>query len=86
MYEHGFKAGDRIGIIGKGGLGHLAIQMTSRMGMEAEVFGGTDSKREEALKFGAREFDATKGVSKSENIEPVDCLLITTSVLLDLSL
>ena len=86
MYEHGFKAGDRIGIIGIGGLGHLAIQMASKMGFEAVVFSGTESKREEALQFGAKEFYATKGVEKFENIEPVDCLLITTSELPDLSL
>ncbi|KIW26622.1 uncharacterized protein PV07_06441 [Cladophialophora immunda] len=86
LYEHGFKAGDRIGIIGIGGLGHLAIQFASKMGMEAVVFSGTESKKEEAFRFGAREFYATKGVTKFEGIEPVDCLLITTSVLPDLSL
>ena len=56
------------------------------MGMEAVVFSGTESKREEAFKFGASEFHATKGDSKFENIEPVDALLITTSVLPDFSL
>ncbi|KIW75373.1 hypothetical protein Z517_10114 [Fonsecaea pedrosoi CBS 271.37] len=86
LYENGFKAGDRIGIIGIGGLGHLAIQFVSKMGMEAVVFSGTESKKEEAFQFGAREFYATKGVTKFEGIEPVDCLLITTSVLPDLSL
>ncbi|OAP56602.1 hypothetical protein AYL99_08714 [Fonsecaea erecta] len=86
LYEHGFKAGDRIGIIGIGGLGHLAIQFASKMGMEAVVFSGTESKKEEALQFGAREFYGTRGVTKFEGIEPVDCLLITTSVLPDLSL
>ncbi|OAG43327.1 hypothetical protein AYO21_02264 [Fonsecaea monophora] len=86
LYENGFKAGDRIGIIGMGGLGHLAIQFVSKMGMEAVVFSGTESKKEEAFQFGAREFYATKGVTKFVGIEPVDCLLITTSVLPDLSL
>jgi len=86
LYENDFKAGDRIGIIGIGGLGHLAIQMVSKMGMEAVVFSGTESKKDEAFKFGASEFYATKGVEKFEKIEPVDCLLITTSVLPDLSL
>ena len=56
------------------------------MGMEAVVFSGTESKRQEARQFGASEFYATKGVTKFEGIEPVDCLLITTSVLPDLSL
>jgi hypothetical protein len=56
------------------------------MGMEAVVFSGTEAKRDEALGFGATEFYSTKGVSTFEGIEPVDCLLITTSVLPDLSL
>ncbi|OAL19713.1 hypothetical protein AYO22_09519 [Fonsecaea multimorphosa] len=86
LYEQGFKAGDRIGIVGIGGLGHLAIQFVSKMGMEAVVFSGTESKKEEAFQFGAKEFYATKGVTKFEGIEPVDGLLITTSVLPDLSL
>ncbi|EXJ75524.1 uncharacterized protein A1O5_00030 [Cladophialophora psammophila CBS 110553] len=86
LYKHGFKAGDRIGIIGVGGLGHLAIQFASKMGREAVVFSGTEFKKEEAFQFGAKEFYATKGVTKFEGIEPVDCLLITTSVLPDLSL
>jgi D-arabinose 1-dehydrogenase-like Zn-dependent alcohol dehydrogenase len=86
LYEHGFKAGDRIAILGIGGLGHLAIQMVSKMGMEAVVFSGTESKREEAMQFGAREFYATKGVTKFEGVEKVDGLLITTSVLPDMSL
>ena len=56
------------------------------MGMEAVVFSGTDSKREEAIRLGASEFYTTKGVTKFEGIEPVDGLLITTSVLPDFSL
>ena len=66
--------------------GHLAIQMVSKMGMEAVVFSGTESKKQEAFEFGASEFYATKGVNKFEGIEAVDCLLITTSVLPDLSM
>jgi D-arabinose 1-dehydrogenase-like Zn-dependent alcohol dehydrogenase len=60
--------------------------MVSKMGMEAVVFSGTESKKEEAFQFGASEFYATKDVTKFEGIEPVDCVLITTSVLPDLSL
>ncbi|KIW98370.1 uncharacterized protein Z519_00030 [Cladophialophora bantiana CBS 173.52] len=56
------------------------------MGMEAVVFSGTESKKGEAFGFGAKEFYATKGVTKFEGIEPVDCILITASVLPDLSL
>jgi len=86
LYEHGFRAGDRIGVIGVGGLGHLAIQFASKMGMDVVVFSTTESKKDEAFKFGATEFHTTKGVKKFDGTEPVDHLLITTSALPDFSL
>jgi D-arabinose 1-dehydrogenase-like Zn-dependent alcohol dehydrogenase len=86
LYEHGMRAGDRIGIVGFGGLGHLAIQFVAKMGMEAVVFSRTDSKKSEAFGFGASEFHATKGVKDFKGVKPIDHLLITTSVLPDLTL
>ena len=56
------------------------------MGMEAVVFSGTESKRDEAIKFGASEFHVTKGISKFEGVKPVDHLLITSSELPDFAL
>lgn len=71
---------DRVGIIGVGGLGHLAIQFASKMGCEVVVFSQTDSKKEEAFKLGATEFVATKGVKELQVSGPIDHLLVTTSV------
>jgi len=70
---------DRIGIIGVGGLGHLAIQYAAKMGCEAVVFSGTTSKKEEAEKLGATEFVATKGASKLELEKKIDHLLVTSA-------
>ena len=86
LYQHGLKAGDRVGIVGIGGLGHLAIQFASKMGADVVVFSSTDSKKEEAIKFGANEFIATKGLTKFEGVKPIDFLLITTSVQPDYAL
>jgi len=74
------RATDRVGVLGVGGLGHLAIQFASKMGCEVIVFSGTDSKREEARKLGASEFYATKGLHKIDIERPVDHLIVTTSV------
>ncbi|KAJ7646915.1 chaperonin 10-like protein [Roridomyces roridus] len=41
---------DRVGVVGIGGLGHLAIQFLAKMGATVVVFSSTESKREEALK------------------------------------
>ncbi|KAJ5122928.1 hypothetical protein N7448_009025 [Penicillium atrosanguineum] len=69
----------RVGVVGVGGLGHLAIQFATKMGCKVIVFSGTDSKKEEALKLGASEFHATKGVKELKLEKPIDNLLVTTS-------
>ena len=77
---------DRVGVIGVGGLGHLAIQFAAKMGCEVVVFSGTESKREEAIAFGAHEFYATKGVKEFKGIKKLNHLLVTTSELPDFNL
>lgn len=69
----------RVGVVGVGGLGHLAIQFAAKMGCEVVVFSGTDSKKQEALKLGAREFHATKGAKELKVKKPIDNLIVTTS-------
>ncbi|TVY52521.1 putative formaldehyde dehydrogenase AdhA [Lachnellula cervina] len=86
LYDQGLLPGDRIGVIGIGGLGHLAIQFASKMGMEVVVFSSTEAKKQEAIAFGASEFHATSGVESLGGITKVDALLITTNVNPDLSL
>lgn len=87
---YGVRPTDRVGIIGVGGLGHLAIQFAANMGCEVVVFSGTDSKKEEAMKLGAEEFYAMKGVRGPEDLpkqlKPINHLLVTTSAKPDYAL
>lgn len=76
---HGVKSTDRVGIIGVGGLGHLAIQFASKMGCQVVVFSGTDSKKDQAMELGATEFYPTKDVKQLKIGKPIDHLLVTTS-------
>lgn len=46
----------RVGILGIGGLGHLAIQYASKMGYEVTAISTSPGKREEALALGADNF------------------------------
>jgi D-arabinose 1-dehydrogenase-like Zn-dependent alcohol dehydrogenase len=85
LHDYGLRATDRIGILGIGGLGHLAIQFAAKMGMEVVVFSATESKKQEAFQLGATEFHISKGVTEFKDIEPLDALLITTSTIPDLS-
>jgi D-arabinose 1-dehydrogenase-like Zn-dependent alcohol dehydrogenase len=84
--KSGVRGSGRIGIVGVGGLGHLAIQYISKMGIQAIAFSGTESKKQQALDFGASEFHLTRGVTKLDGVEKLDALLITSSFNPDLSL
>lgn len=84
LYEEGARPGDRVGIVGIGGLGHLAIQFAAKMGLEVVVFSSSAAKKEEAFKFGASEFYVT-GDENFKGVKPVDYFLITSSFLPDLS-
>ncbi|KAK1574782.1 NADP-dependent alcohol dehydrogenase [Colletotrichum navitas] len=86
LYDSGAKAGDRVGVIGVGGLGHLAIQFASKMGMEVVVFSSTESKKQDALEFGASEFHVTTGVTKFDGIAKLDFLLLTANDVPDISI
>lgn len=76
---HSAKSTDVVGVIGIGGLGHLAIQFAAKMGCEVVVFSSTDSKKDEAINLGASEFCAAKGLDKLKVSRPIDHLLVTTS-------
>lgn len=51
---------DRVGIVGVGGLGHLAIQFAAAWGCEVTAISSSPSKREEAYEFGADHFISTR--------------------------
>ncbi|ODV64662.1 GroES-like protein [Hyphopichia burtonii NRRL Y-1933] len=52
-----------VGIIGLGGLGHLAVQFASALGAKVTVFSRSNAKKDEAFQLGGHEFIAT-GVEK----------------------
>ena len=49
-------AASRVGVIGIGGLGHLALQYANKMGCHVTAFSSTEAKRDEAIELGAHEF------------------------------
>ncbi|CAI7597562.1 unnamed protein product [Penicillium bialowiezense] len=79
LHVAGVRPTARVGIVGFGGLGHLAIQFAARMGCQVIVFSGSNSKEEEAKKLGATEFYATKGAKELKVKAPIDNLIVTTS-------
>lgn len=79
---YGVKPNEVVGVMGVGGLGHLAIQFAAKMGCRVVVLSGTDSKRAQALELGAHKFIAMKGLDTEKELKdlwPISRLLVTTS-------
>ncbi|KAF2455423.1 chaperonin 10-like protein [Lineolata rhizophorae] len=65
---------DRVGIVGIGGVGHLAIQYAAKMGNEVVVFSTSKDKEAEARRFGAAEFYLA---DRPEDMkEPINTLIV----------
>ena len=56
MRTHGVNPSSRVGVVGIGGLGHLAIQFARAFGAEITAFSTSAAKEEEALALGAHHF------------------------------
>lgn len=53
LRHYGVKAGDRVGVIGMGGLGHMGVKFAKALGAEVTLFTRSAGKVEEARKQGA---------------------------------
>lgn len=60
MRLHGVNPGSRVGIIGIGGLGHIALQFAHAFGAEVTAFSSSSNKSDEAKAFGAHNFVNTR--------------------------
>jgi len=79
--------GQKVGVVGLGGLGHMAVKFASSMGATVTVFSTSPSKEADALKLGAHHFVVTKD---PENLVPLagtfNFILDTVSADHDLSM
>ena len=53
------KAGDRVGVVGLGGLGHMAVKLAAAMGAEVTMLSTSKAKEADARKLGAHGFGLT---------------------------
>ena len=75
---------DRVGVIGVGGLGHLAIRFAAAFGCDVTAFSTTAAKEDEARRFGARHFVISSDERQLEQATAsVDLLVSTVTVPLD---
>lgn len=74
----------RVGIIGIGGLGHLAVQYASAMGCEVTAFSSSRDKEKEAMNLGAHKFiNSTDPNQLKAAEESFDFILSTATAPLD---
>ncbi len=71
----------KVGVVGAGGLGHLAIQYAKALGCEVTVFSSSPSKEKEVKEMGASHFISSKdarALKKAAN--SLDFILTTVNV------
>ncbi len=74
----------RVGVIGIGGLGHLALQFLNKWGCHVTAFTSSASKAEEAKKMGAADvIDTHSGDALKKAARQFDFILSTVNVNLD---
>jgi uncharacterized zinc-type alcohol dehydrogenase-like protein len=77
--------GDKVGVLGLGGLGHMGVKLASSFGAEVTVLSQSPHKREDAARLGAHDFVHTRdadAVAKRANY--FDYILDTVSAPHDL--
>lgn len=67
LRKYDVKKGSKVGVIGIGGLGHIAIMWAKAMGAEVVALSGSDRKRGDAEELGC---DAYVNTSKKDELEP----------------
>ncbi|KXN72072.1 putative mannitol dehydrogenase [Conidiobolus coronatus NRRL 28638] len=79
MLRHGVQPGDAVGIIGIGGLGHLALQYASKLGAEVYALSRSEAKRQEALDLGATHYVNTSDPEQVKDLQNKLKFLIVTN-------
>lgn len=62
------KAGDRVAVVGLGGLGHMAVKLAASMGAEVTVLSTSPAKAEDAKRLGARDFEVVRSAADARRL------------------
>ncbi len=72
------KKGDRVGVVGLGGLGHMAVKIAVSMGAEVTMLSTSSSKEADAMKLGAHKFANTNDAKSFQTYANYFDLIINT--------
>jgi uncharacterized zinc-type alcohol dehydrogenase-like protein len=82
----GVQAGQRVAVVGLGGLGHMAVKLAAAMGAEVTVLSTSAKKRKDALRLGASDLVVTTDDGSLSKLDRrFDLVLDTVSASHDLS-
>ncbi|MEM8809271.1 MAG: NAD(P)-dependent alcohol dehydrogenase [Cyanobacteria bacterium P01_G01_bin.38] len=86
IVQLGIQPTDRVGIIGIGGLGHMALQFLHYWGCEVVAFSSSPGKEQEAKDLGAtRVVNSRDPEALQAEISSLDCIISTVAVNLEWS-
>ncbi len=72
---------DRVGVVGIGGLGHMAVQFLSKWGCDVTAFSSNPAKAKDAIGYGARQVVSSRDDGELERIAgTLDFILVTANV------
>jgi len=84
IVQCGVRPTDRVGVVGVGGLGHLAIQFLNKWGCEVFAFTSSADKKEELRKLGAHHVVDSRDPSQLKPLaRSLDFVMVTVNVPLD---
>ena len=84
LLEFDIKAGDKVAVIGIGGLGHLALQFLNAWGCEVTAFTSSEAKKQQALELGAHHtLDSRDAAEIGSANTRFDLIISTVNVKLD---
>jgi len=72
------KKGDRVGVVGLGGLGHMAVKLAASMGADVTMLSTSRSKEADARRLGAQVFESTRDEATFQKLAGRFDLLIDT--------
>lgn len=72
------KPGDKVGVVGLGGLGHMAVKLAASMGAEVTMLSTSRRKEEDARRLGAKGFALTSDEETFKKLAGTFDLIINT--------
>jgi uncharacterized zinc-type alcohol dehydrogenase-like protein len=78
MRSHGINPSSRVGVVGIGGLGHMALQFARVFGAEVTAFSSSEAKEEETRALGAHFFVNTRESKEMREVVGKFDFILTT--------